>query len=131
MLVDTSGLLCCFDSGDGRHVEAVKLFRQADARITHNYVLAEFVALCHARRHDPAKSLAFLADLTDHPAVEVVWVSESLHRAAVSLLASRLDIRYSLADAVSFVVMRDRALSVARTTDRHFSQEGFDRLLDP
>jgi len=36
---------------------------------------------------------------------------------------------YSLCDAVSFVLMRRRSLSEALTTDRHFEQEGFRRLL--
>jgi len=54
MLVDTSGLLCCFDGDDARHDEAVVLFDRGTQRFTHNYVLLEFVALAQARRL-PAK----------------------------------------------------------------------------
>lgn len=41
------------------------------------------------------------------------------------------DETYSLCDAVSFVLMRQRGISDALTTDRHFEQEGFIRLLPP
>ena len=65
----------------------------------------------------------------EHPVVEVVWVNDALHREAVQLLETRLDKRYSLCDAVSFVLRRQRGLSEALTTDQHFQQEGFRRLL--
>jgi predicted nucleic acid-binding protein len=52
-----------------------------------------------------------------------------LKQEAVRLLEARLDKSYSLCDAVSFVLMRQRGLHDALTTDRHFEQEGFRRLL--
>jgi predicted nucleic acid-binding protein len=47
----------------------------------------------------------------------------------MALLVARPDKAYSLCDAVSFVLMRRRGLVEALTTDRHFEQEGFRRLL--
>jgi len=49
MLLDTSGLLCCFDRSEVRHAEATRLFRNASYRLTHSYVLAEFIPVCRAR----------------------------------------------------------------------------------
>ena len=46
------------------------------------------------------------------------------------LLENRLDKNYSLCDAVSFVVMREYQFLNALTTDKHFAQEGFRRLLE-
>jgi uncharacterized protein len=43
----------------------------------------------------------------------------------------RLDKNYFLCDAVSFVLMRQRGLNESLTTDYHFEQEGFQRLLSP
>ncbi|MBM4082592.1 MAG: type II toxin-antitoxin system VapC family toxin, partial [Planctomycetes bacterium] len=60
-----------------------------------------------------------------------VWVTEELHRRALTFLQARPDKTYSLSDAVSFVLMRDRGIRDALTTDRHFDQEGFVRLLKP
>jgi predicted nucleic acid-binding protein len=43
MLLDTSGLLCYFDLTDLQHSDAVTYFNSARERITHSYMLAEFV----------------------------------------------------------------------------------------
>jgi predicted nucleic acid-binding protein len=103
----------------------------ANERLTHDYVLAEFVTLAHARGAPRAGALAFVADLLDSPTVEVVWVDESLHRDALALLQAQLDKTYSLCDAVSFVLMRKEGITDALTTDHHFEQAGFVRLLKP
>lgn len=70
-------------------------------------------------------------DLLENPDIETVWINELLHRAAVKLLVARQDKTYSLCDAVSFVLMRQRGVTDALTTDHHFEQEGFRRLLLP
>lgn len=72
-----------------------------------------------------------MVDLVDSTDVETVWVDEQLHKEAMQLLVDREDKTYSLCDAVSFVLMRQRSLTNALTTDRHFEQEGFVRLLPP
>ncbi|RMG45615.1 MAG: PIN domain-containing protein [Acidobacteria bacterium] len=131
MLLDTSGLLCYYHAGEPQHADAVALFHAASTRLTHNYVLAEFIPLCQVRRLNRARVLAFAIDLLDNPHVEIIWVDEALHRSALSLLQRRPDKTYSLCDAVSFVLMRQRGLTEALTTDRHFEQEGFVRLLKP
>jgi predicted nucleic acid-binding protein len=131
MLLDTSGLLCLLDESDKRHGEAQALYKTADEPSTHNYVLAEFVPLCQSRRINRADALTFVIDLLHNPRIEVVWVDEFLHRTALTLLQARLDKTYSLCDAVSFLVMRQRGMTEALTTDRHFAQEGFRRLLQP
>ncbi len=97
--------------------------------VTTNYVLAEFVALAHVRGVSRGGALRFLADLRASPSVEVVWVQEELHDAAMSLLHARLDKTYSLCDAISFVLMPERGVNEALSTDKHFEQEGFVRLL--
>jgi len=131
MLLDTSGLLCYFDRDDSRNEEAVSLVRSAPVLFTHSYVLAEFVPLCHTRRLNRVRSLAFLARLQDNPEVKVVWIEPSLHRTALTFLRARPDKTYSLCDAVSFLLMRSRGIAEALTTDQHFDQEGFVRLLKP
>jgi len=129
MLLDTSGLLCLYDRKDNRHAEAVRLYRTAQNRLTSSYVIAELGALSYARGLQRAGSLTFVRDLLANPSIELIWVDEALNSRALDLLEARLDKSYSLCDAVSFVVMRERGLTEALTTDHHFEQEGFVRLL--
>lgn len=131
MLPDTSGLFCLVDRRDARSAEASALFTAATQLLTHSYVLAELVPLYQVRGMRRAEALSFMVDLLDNPDVEVVWVDEFLHRAALALLHHRADKTYSLCDAVSFVLMRQRGMGEALTTDHHFAQEGFVRLLQP
>jgi uncharacterized protein len=129
MLIDTSGFYCFFDQNDRRHADARTFMQSADARLTTSYVLAELIPLCYARHLNQQKTPAFVSTLLQNPLLEIVWVDEDLHRAAFTLLQERQDKTYSLCDAVSFLLMRERGIGEALTTDKHFEQEGFMRLL--
>ncbi|MBA3441843.1 MAG: type II toxin-antitoxin system VapC family toxin [Pyrinomonadaceae bacterium] len=129
MLLDTSGLLCYHHRDEPKHSEARTLFRQARRALTHSYVLSEFIALANARKLPRPLALTFLTTLGAHRKVEMVWVDKTLHDRAMALLAARLDKTYSLCDAVSFVLMKEQGITDALTTDHHFEQEGFKRLL--
>ncbi len=131
MLMDTSGWLCLNDRRDYRHAEAAHFYQGARVRSTTNYILAEYVALTHSRGLPRQNALEFSEVVLTDPDVQVVWVDADLHRQAVGLLQNRQDKSYSLCDAVSFILMRERQISEALTTDRHFEQEGFTRLLKP
>ena len=104
MLLDTSGLLCLHYRTEPLHTEASAAYKRATIRLTHSYVIAEYVALATARRFPRSSVLAFVVDLLDNPDIETVWVDESLHRTAVDLLIEREDKTYSLCDALSFVI---------------------------
>jgi uncharacterized protein len=129
MFLDTSGLLCLYNRAEPLHMDARTLYHTARIRVAHSYVLAEFVALAQARRLPRMAALTFVSDLVQNPEIDMVWVDEALHRAALALLMARPDKTYSLCDAVSFVLMRQRHVTEALTTDHHFEQEGFQRLL--
>ena len=129
MLLDTSGLLCHQYASETQHLLALRLFESSGRKLTHSYVLAEFLALVTARRLNRGQALAFLQHLPLHPLVEIVWVDQRLHEQALALLEARPDKNHSLCDAVSFALMKERGLLEALTTDHHFQQEGFRRLL--
>ncbi|NOT60437.1 MAG: type II toxin-antitoxin system VapC family toxin [Acidobacteria bacterium] len=131
MLLDTSGLLCLLHKDEPQHAETNRLYAQARKCLTHSYVLAELVPLGQVRGLPREQVLGFLRDLVRVPRVEVVWVSRTLHQQAMDLLEARRDKAYSLCDAVSFILMRERGFSEGLTTDKYFVQEGFIRLLEP
>lgn len=129
MLLDTSGLLCFLDRRDFRHRDAAALFMAATSRLTHNYVVAELVALAQARGVPRNEILEFCRDLIDNPVVRFTWVDRELHEASVALLQARADKLWSLCDAVSFVLMSRENVHEALTTDHHFTQAGYIQLL--
>jgi uncharacterized protein len=129
MLLDTSGLLCLHNRAEPLHMHARTLYHAARLRVRHSDVLAELVALAHARRRPRMAALTFVSDLVENPDSDTVWVDEARHREAMALLVARPDNTYSLCDAVSVVLMRQRHATEALTTDRHFEPEGFQRLL--
>jgi predicted nucleic acid-binding protein len=131
MLIDTSGFFALYSEKDKNHSAASDLFEQSRLRITTNYILAEYVALALVRGLPRQDALAFSEEILFDDSVEIVWVNQQQHTRAVELLQQRPDKTYSLCDAVSFVLMRERQINEALTTDKHFAQEGFVRLLDP
>ena len=129
MLIDTSGFFALYSREDINHAHADEIYRKSWRRLTTNYILAEYVALALVRGLPRQESLEFSEAILDDETIEIVWIDENLHIQAVELLQQRSDKSYSLCDAVSFVLMRDRKISEALTTDKHFEQEGFIKLL--
>jgi predicted nucleic acid-binding protein len=129
VFLDTSGLFSIFDVREEHHVLAVELFRRGERRLTTSYVLAELVALMIARGVRQAPMLRFVRSIEEDRRIEVLWVPQSIHRSGMELLGRRLDKTYTLCDAVSFTVMDAHEITEALTTDHHFEQEGFTRLL--
>ncbi len=129
MLLDTSGLLSVLDDKDAFHELSARLFRSSRPMVTHDYVLAELVPLAQTRGVPRALVVEFIRDILDAPSVRICWTDEAAYRAALVFLEQRSDKTYSLCDAASFVLMRRLEIGEALTTDRHFEQEGFVRLL--
>jgi predicted nucleic acid-binding protein len=58
-----------------------------------------------------------------------VSVDAKLFDRAVSLYSARPDKEWGLTDCISFVLMSERGIAQALTTDRHFEQAGFLNVL--
>ena len=130
MLLDTSGLLCFIDPGEGQHADAVTYLESAERCVTHNLVITELVALGEVRGVSRQKLLDFARGLPNLKFIDFVFVHDELHELALDLLTNRLDKEWSLCDAVSFILMKDWEINDALTTDHHFEQAGFRRLLN-
>lgn len=91
-------------------------------------VLAEFHAhLLRLRVGDDARRA--VAALLDDPVYEWIDVDAAVVRDAIGRWLRRFtDQRFSLADAVSFEVMRRERLKHAFAFDRHFEAAGFTLL---
>jgi uncharacterized protein len=131
MLLDTSGVLAAISPLDPQHAGAFSHFHGARRYIIHNYVVAELFPLARKRHVSMFRLLDAISQLLARREVSLFWVTPDIHDRAIDLLRRRADKTYSLCDAVSFVVMREQGVTEALTTDVHFEQEGFVRLLKP
>jgi predicted nucleic acid-binding protein len=131
VLLDTSGLYEAADRRAPRHVVFRDAFRELLARpaglLTTEVVLAETHALVLSRV-GPQPACELVERLTASPRIEVVPVDAALRGAALSLLRERPGRSYSLADAISFTVMRERGMDAAFTLDADFGAAGFTIL---
>ncbi len=115
-------------------MQAADLYRRAREEgirfITTNYILTELVALLTSPLRTPRpRTIAFVASLKSSPFIDIVHVDAKLDAQAWQLLFDRPDKDWSLVDCASFVVMQNNKLIRALTTDPHFEQAGFIRLL--
>ena len=100
--------------------------------MTTNYILSELVALFTSPLRLPRHLLVrYIETIKNASYVEIIHVDKGLDTAAWILLQERLDKEWTLVDCASFVVMKQHEITEAFTTDHHFEQAGFVRLLKP
>jgi len=98
--------------------------------ITTNYVIAELAALLHSPLRIPKPMIVnLLTNLKTSIWIDVLHVSSEIDEQAWQLFSQRLDKDWSLVDCSSFVIMHQYGIQEALTTDHHFEQAGFIRLL--
>lgn len=136
VFVDTAGWANLFITSESQHQQATRWFEQARQQrqqmVTTNYVLLELVALLTSPLRVPRPRLFDYVDgVKAAPYLRLVHIDEAIDAAAWALLKSREDKSWSLVDATSFIVMQQLGLQEALTTDHHFEQAGFVRLLKP
>jgi uncharacterized protein len=66
--------------------------------------------------------IAFINSLKTSPHVEIIHVDTALDEQAWQLLSQRQDKEWSLVDCASFILMKQRGLLEAFTTDDHFER---------
>ncbi len=76
------------------------------------------------------QTVSFVDTLRSLSSVEIVPTNAELFENALRLYRERPDKEWSLTDCASFVVMRERGINLAFTSNKHFEQAGFTRLLE-
>jgi len=61
--------------------------------------------------------------------IEVIHVTPEIYAKGWELYSNRLDKDWGIIDCISFVIMQERNLVEALTSDHHFEQAGFQVLL--
>lgn len=131
--VDTSGWAAWVVSADPMHESAVAAFAPVLSRngrfVTTTYVMAELTALFIRIRLPRERQIAFFEDISTVKSVIIVPTEATVLNDAWNLWRSRPDKKWTLTDCASFVVMGQRGIIEAITTDHHFEQAGFIQLL--
>jgi uncharacterized protein len=129
---DTSFWIALSSKRDQYHARAVawslSLIQRQSTLVTSEAVLWEWM---NALSDAPTRR--FVAEgyrrCQIDPQIEIVPFSRERNDAAVRLYEARPDKTWSLTDCLSFVIMEQRQLTEAITTDRHFEQAGFRALM--
>lgn len=132
VFLDTSGWLAAINPRESRHHEVLTAYEAVLAgnglAVTTNLVVGEMQILL-SRSLGPHVGVTFLDRLRADARHEVVWADAELTWAATDRwLRPFAEHRFSLCDAVSFEVMRQRRVRRALTLDRHFAIAGFQAL---
>jgi uncharacterized protein len=130
LFLDASYAIALTAPGDHHHQRAVEFSEQIEAeRVRLTITRAVLLEIGNSLARNRQIAVALLSALEGDPSVEIVALSESLYHRALTLFAQRRDKSWGLTDCVSFVVMQERGLTDALTTDKHFPQAGFRALL--
>ena len=128
LFVDTAGWMACADAADPMHARCCaardRALESGQPLVTTDYVADETLTLVRRRLGLPAAEAWWLQ--VDR-SVRLRWerVDSDRFEKARRLFSQYRDKQFSFTDCTSFAVMRDLRLTDALTTDRHFSQAGF------
>jgi len=131
VFLDTGYLIALEASDDEHHSAALRHWRKFRRKlpplITTSLVFAEVTTFFNVRnRH--AKAVEIGNRLLESASVTLLQVDESLLRRGWEIFQQHADKSFSLADCVSFAVMRERGIHRVLAFDKHFVQAGFTRL---
>jgi hypothetical protein len=130
--VDTAAWIAILNSKDALHQQAkqirTKLRQQNTYLVTTEFVFLEVAdAFCASSTRKQASS--FIDGLRFLPILQIVPMSQTLYNEGWTLYKQRPDKNWSLTDCISFVVMSQEGITQAFTSDHHFEQAGFAKLL--
>jgi uncharacterized protein len=134
LFVDTSGWIEAFGKDNPYHQKAIGVLAHAVEQhrpiITTNYVMTEFIGngckKCRLTREGLFKAVG---EITKLRGIEIVHIGPEIHAEEIISLRKWLDKDWSLVDATSFNIMRNRKITEALAKDSHFHEAGFIELL--
>jgi predicted nucleic acid-binding protein len=128
LFVDTAGWMACADAADPSHGKATtardRWLERKGVLVTTDYVIDETLTLIRFRLGLSAAE-AWWKQVEGSARLQWEPITPERAEKARHLFFRYADKDFSFTDCTSFVVMQQRRLKQALTTDRHFKQIGF------
>lgn len=131
IFADTVYFLGLLNAADQWHRQAARLTKSLKRPlVTSSWVLLETGNSLHA---PPWRIVfaTFLSRLRRAGDLEIVPATQEWFDRGTRLFEARPDKEWSLTDCISFLIMEEKKIHEALTSDHHFEQAGFVALLKP
>jgi predicted nucleic acid-binding protein len=132
IFVDTAAWIALLNTSDALHEPAKQVMNQLQQQkaflVTTEFVLLE-VADALSVPVGRAQTIAFINGLRQLNILQIIPVSQALFIQGWQLYSQRPDKEWGLTDCTSFVVMTQEQITIAFTSDHHFQQAGFIKLM--
>jgi len=132
VFADTAYWLALTNPFDQHHDKATRASASLQGKriVTSDAVLTEYLnALADKGSTVRLAAVLSVERILRNPGVMVIAQTRRLFVKGFALYKARADKGYSLTDCISMVIMRQRKITNALTTDHHFEQEGFAALM--
>lgn len=129
--LDTSYLVAITNKSDQYHNKAIKVRNtliEPIRLITTQAVLMEYGNLL-SKMKTREKAFNYIQHLKEDENTEIVIINSKLFDKGLDIFGKYKDKEWGLVDCISFVLMRERSILQALTSDEHFEQAGFNVLL--
>jgi hypothetical protein len=132
IFVDTAAWIALFNRRDALHHQTRQLmdrFRQQNIVLVSTEFLLLEVADAFSDSAIRGLTVEYINRLRRWKNLQIIPVSQSLLAEGWELYSQRSDKDWGLTDCISFVVMTQENIAEAFTSDHHFQQAGFVKLL--
>lgn len=130
--VDSAAFIALMDERDFLHpiaMRTLRSLRRVKTRlVTTEWILIE-VANSFSNVTERARTIATINDYRDDPELTILKLASSQLESGWDLYSRRTDKDWSWTDCISFVIMEQQGLETAFTSDHHFIQAGFKKLM--
>jgi hypothetical protein len=131
IFLDTSGILALVNKSDSLHEKAISvnqmLLLEKIRFITTDYVLVEVANALSKYKFLGIKAIDLLRNSVD---IKIIKIDDNIFEESIKIYQDYLDKTWGLTDITSFMIMKKIGITEAFTHDSHFTQFGFNILLD-
>jgi predicted nucleic acid-binding protein len=134
VFADTTFWVALLNTRDSLHDKALTYDKDVDyaRKITSEPVLIEFLnGFADKGPYIREAAVKHVEGIRNHPNIEVVPQTSASFINALERYRQRHDKGWGLTDCISMLIMEERCITEALTSDHHFKQAGFNVLLKP